>query len=164
MSLTAAEILAGYDQEYNDAQQGLRFQPPLGDYTEIIESVEVKYVTRQKKKVPAIQIVGMFLSGDFEGKRNSLGCFTPNIFGMLKDIIDILGGDPDVGLLDAATFLQGRVGTVVNVSVTESENGGKKYKNANITGEIYGSESDAAPVEDAPQADADEGTDEPPME
>lgn len=147
---TPEEVLAQYNEEYAAAPKSMRWQPPDGDYTEFIQKVEV---TTRTDGAPQIAIIGTIASGDYEGKDNLLGRFGTKNFGMLKDVVDVLGGDDTLPILSAVEYLRGKIGeaVLVRVSTTTKRDTGQTFRNANIVG--YQPIMDEAPADDSPDGD-----------
>jgi len=129
---TAEQVLAQMGEEYCNAPRIPRWQPQDGEYTDIITAVNLVMFGKKGQELPTIFVLAQPLEGDDEGRTHVVGRFSPNNFGMLADLVELMGGAEMSSATKALAFLQEKVGTAVTVRV---ETRGQ-YQNANIVGVV----------------------------
>ena len=89
--VTKLREAAQQSAEWKNAPRSLRWQPPDGTYVEQVVEVKAQMIGKEA----AVQVIGKIMDGDYLGKQNSLGLFGPRNFGMLADLVEVLGGNPE---------------------------------------------------------------------
>jgi len=137
MAPSAEEILGQQGEAYRTAKSFNQWQPPVGNYISLLESVESRAWTKEGKEHAAVALEGKIVDGGgdetLEGREHSLGFFGVEGFGRLKDVVLALGEDPGDSALDAMSALKTKVGTPLQITIAPNPKGGRPF--VNIVGE-----------------------------
>ena len=139
---TAEQVLADMAEQYKNAPRILSWQPPDGDYLDLIINIQfgfffVKSGQKPKPENAGVQIIGRIVDGPYQNQKHVLGTFTERSFGFMAEVVERLGGgDSMPDAVAAGKWLQGNAlnRVVQDVVSTRFDQQGNERRNCQIEG------------------------------